>query len=85
VTIRVLLADDHALLRRGLRALLEQEPDIEVVAEVGDGRAVVRRSRERGPTPTTKTTARGSPSPREVGPTATPTSSWSGTARAKTL
>jgi len=47
--IRVLLADDHALLRQGLRALLEQESDIEVVAEVGDGRTVVRQSRELRP------------------------------------
>lgn len=49
MTIRVLLADDHALLRQGLRALLEQEADIEVVAEVADGRAVVQRSRELRP------------------------------------
>lgn len=35
--IRVLLADDHQLFRQGLRQLLEMEPDIEVVGEVGDG------------------------------------------------
>ncbi len=34
---RVLLADDHALVRSGLRAVLEQESDIEVVAEASDG------------------------------------------------
>jgi len=35
--IRVLLADDHSVLRAGLVALLEAEPDIEVVGEAGDG------------------------------------------------
>jgi two-component system, NarL family, response regulator NreC len=35
-TIRIVLADDHAVVRRGLRLLLEGEPDLEVVAEVGD-------------------------------------------------
>jgi DNA-binding NarL/FixJ family response regulator len=34
---RILLADDHALVRRGVRLILEQEPDFEVVAEAGDG------------------------------------------------
>jgi NarL family two-component system response regulator LiaR len=35
--IRVLIADDHAILRKGIRALLGTEPDIEVVGETGDG------------------------------------------------
>jgi DNA-binding NarL/FixJ family response regulator len=39
--IRVLLADDHQLVRSGLRALLEALPDVEVVAETGDGREAV--------------------------------------------
>ena len=39
--IRVLLADDHALLREGLRALLASAQGIEVVAEVADGREAV--------------------------------------------
>ena len=40
--IRVLLADDHAIVREGLRALLTREADIEVVAEAGDGREALR-------------------------------------------
>lgn len=39
--IRVLLADDHALVREGTRRLLEAEPDIRVVAEAGDGISAV--------------------------------------------
>src|SRR6202008_4579847 len=39
---RVLLADDHAVVRSGLRAVLDAEPDIEVVAEAADGSAAVR-------------------------------------------
>jgi DNA-binding NarL/FixJ family response regulator len=40
--IRVLLADDQELVRAGLRMILEAQPDIEVVADVGDGPAAVR-------------------------------------------
>ena len=36
-TIRILLADDHALVRRGVRLILDSEPDLTVVAEAGDG------------------------------------------------
>lgn len=39
--IRVLLADDHAVLRQALRALLERHDEVEVVGDVGDGRAAV--------------------------------------------
>jgi two-component system, NarL family, response regulator NreC len=39
--IRVLLADDHAILRAGLRLLLEREPDFAVVGEAGDGRVAL--------------------------------------------
>ena len=39
--IRVLVVDDHALFRRGLQMVLEQEPDIEVVGEAGDGAEAV--------------------------------------------
>ena len=35
--IRILLADDHAMVRRGLRMVLDSQPDLEVVDEVGDG------------------------------------------------
>jgi len=42
--IRILLADDHAVVRRGLRLVLESEPDMRVVAEVGDGAEAVRRA-----------------------------------------
>jgi DNA-binding NarL/FixJ family response regulator len=44
--IRVLLADDQAMLRAGLRALLDVEPDIEVVGEGDDGAAAVRLAAE---------------------------------------
>ena len=40
--IRVLLADDHTLLRSGIKALLEDEPDIAVVGEAEDGREAVK-------------------------------------------
>jgi len=40
--IRIVLADDHTLLRRGLRALLSSQGDIEVVGEAGDGAEAVR-------------------------------------------
>jgi DNA-binding NarL/FixJ family response regulator len=41
--IRVLLADDHTVLRAGLKALLEAEPDIEVVGEAKDGAECIER------------------------------------------
>jgi|SRR5450755_2753181 DNA-binding NarL/FixJ family response regulator len=41
---RILLADDHAVVRRGLRLVLDAEPDLEVVAEVGDGAQAVERA-----------------------------------------
>lgn len=47
--IRVLLADDQALIRSGIRALLEAEDDIEVVAEAADGRQAVALAQEHQP------------------------------------
>lgn len=44
MTIRVLLADDHAIIRDGLTALLQSIADIEVVDAVGNGRAAVQRA-----------------------------------------
>lgn len=40
---RIMLAEDHAVVRRGLRMVLDAEPDLEVVAEVGDGAQAVAR------------------------------------------
>src|SRR5690349_1947121 len=39
--IRIILADDHAVMRRGLRLVLEEQPDFEVVGEASDGREAV--------------------------------------------
>jgi len=47
--IRILLADDHAVVREGTRELLEQEEDMEVVAEAGDGEEAVRLAIDRRP------------------------------------
>jgi len=43
---RILLADDHALVRRGLRLILDAEPDLTVVAEAGNGAEAVELARE---------------------------------------
>jgi len=40
--IKILIADDHAVVREGTRQILEREPDLEVVAEAGDGEVAVR-------------------------------------------
>ena len=47
--VRVLIADDHALVRSGLRALLEPQPDIEVVGEAEDGVVAVQICRKLDP------------------------------------
>ncbi|MER6524458.1 response regulator transcription factor [Streptomyces sp. NPDC001508] len=46
MTIRVLLADDQALLRSAFRVLVDSEPDMEVVGEASDGAEAVRLTRE---------------------------------------
>lgn len=48
-TIRVLLAEDHTVVRQGLRRILQTEPGIEIVAEVGDGRAALEALRSTRP------------------------------------
>lgn len=48
--IRVVLADDHGVVRAGLRALLEAQPDIAVVGEAADGRGAVELTRRQCPT-----------------------------------
>jgi DNA-binding NarL/FixJ family response regulator len=47
--LRVLLADDHAIVRRGLKSLLETEPGLSVVAEAGDGLEAIRLAEEHEP------------------------------------
>ncbi len=47
--IRVLLADDHAMFRQGLKSLLESEPDIRVIGEASSGRDAVRYAADTKP------------------------------------
>jgi DNA-binding NarL/FixJ family response regulator len=49
VTTRIILADDHGIMREGLRALLEKQSGIEVIAEADNGRTTVELSRELKP------------------------------------
>ncbi|GAA0708862.1 response regulator transcription factor [Dactylosporangium roseum] len=46
---RILLADDHALVRRGVRLILDSEPDLKVVAEAADGAEAVEKARAEQP------------------------------------
>lgn len=48
-TIRILIADDHALMRMGLKSLLETQDDIEIVGEASDGRDAVRKAKKLRP------------------------------------
>jgi NarL family two-component system response regulator LiaR len=48
-SIHVLIADDHAVVREGLRTLINTEPGMEVVGEAADGREAIRRARELQP------------------------------------
>lgn len=47
--VRILIADDHGIVRKGLRLQLEQNPDFEVVGEAADGREAVRMTEELKP------------------------------------
>ena len=47
--IRVMLVDDHPAFRTGMAALIENEPDLKVVAEAGDGQTAIRIYREKKP------------------------------------
>ncbi len=49
MSTRVLLVDDHAIIREGLRSLLEKQPDMEVVADTDDGRKAVEFVRQLSP------------------------------------
>ena len=49
MSIRVLLADDHKIVREGIRSLLEEQSDIEVIAEAEDGRTALRVAQEMSP------------------------------------
>ncbi|MFJ5987155.1 response regulator [Lentzea sp. NPDC092896] len=49
MTLRILIADDHAVFRSGLRAVLDAQPDMECVADVGDGYSAVETTRSLRP------------------------------------
>ena len=46
MSIRILVADDHNIIREGVVSLLEKQPDLNVIGEAGDGRTIVRLARE---------------------------------------
>jgi len=47
--MRILLCDDHRILREGLRSLINRQPDMEVVAEADNGREIIQQARELSP------------------------------------
>src|ERR1035438_9950172 len=47
--IRILLADDHTVVRKGLRLLLENQPDFQVIGDAADGREAVELAEQRKP------------------------------------
>ncbi len=48
-TIKVVIADDHMIVRDGLLSLLERQPDVEVVAEANNGRITLKLVKELSP------------------------------------
>ena len=49
MNIRILLADDHKIVREGLNALIEKQPNMEVIAEAEDGRTTIKLAEELAP------------------------------------
>jgi DNA-binding NarL/FixJ family response regulator len=49
MAIKVLIVDDHRIIREGIRSMLEREPDMKVLGEAEDGRSATRMARELGP------------------------------------
>jgi NarL family two-component system response regulator LiaR len=49
VTIRILIADDHSVVREGLRMFLSRDPDLEVVGEAADGAETIQQTRQLQP------------------------------------
>ncbi|MEW6752316.1 MAG: response regulator transcription factor [Candidatus Latescibacterota bacterium] len=49
MSIRIMLVDDHQIVREGLRALIDSQPDMKVVAEAEDGRTAVQMIRQQAP------------------------------------
>jgi DNA-binding NarL/FixJ family response regulator len=49
MSIRIIIADDHEIMREGLRAMIEKQPDMEIIAEAENGRTAVKLAREHKP------------------------------------
>ena len=64
--VRVLVVDDHVIVRRGIRALLAESEDIEVVGEAGDGLEAIRQAKCTKPAHTFRTAGISSMRPKTV-------------------